>query len=105
MAHVLVAGAAGFIGGYVVQELLDRGHHVTGLDNHSKYGPVAHSYDSHPRYRFVEGAARDVGLLTELLAGCQHLLPGAPLTGGLPHFPTHAYHRLATSERILAAPC
>src|SRR5690606_402331 len=38
MAHVLVTGSAGFIGGYVVQELLDRGHHVTGLDNHSKYG-------------------------------------------------------------------
>ncbi len=40
MAQVLVTGSAGFIGGYVVQELLDRGYGVVGLDNHSKYGRV-----------------------------------------------------------------
>src|SRR5690606_41653633 len=102
MAHVLVAGAAGFIGGYVVQELLDRGHHVTGLDNHSKYGPVAHSYDSHPRYRFVEGDARDVGLLTELLDGRQPLIAGAAMIGGLSYFPRYAHALLAANERITA---
>ena len=48
MAQVLVTGSAGFIGGYVVQELLDRGYGVVGLDNHSKYGRVSKSYDDHP---------------------------------------------------------
>ncbi len=33
MSQVLVSGSAGFIGGYVVEELLKRGHHVTGIDN------------------------------------------------------------------------
>jgi len=56
VARVLVTGSAGFIGGYVVQELLASGHSVIGLDNFSKYGPVKHSYDDHPDYRFVEGA-------------------------------------------------
>ena len=48
---VLVSGSAGFIGGYVVEELLDRGYSVVGIDNYSKYGPVEKSYDDHPDYR------------------------------------------------------
>ena len=60
---ILVTGSAGFIAGYLVQELLDAGHEVVGLDNFSKYGPVEKSYQDHPRYRFVEGDAKDVRLL------------------------------------------
>ena len=63
-----VTGASGFIGGYVVEELLGRGHDVVGVDNYSKYGPVERTYDTHPGYRFVEGDARDVELL-DLAAG------------------------------------
>src|SRR5689334_2358835 len=67
VSTVLVTGSAGFIGGYVVEELLGRGHEVIGVDNFSKYGPIIKSYDDHPRYRFIEGDARDVSLMTELL--------------------------------------
>ena len=49
MSTVLVTGSAGFIGGYVVKELLDRGHEVIGVDNYSKYGPVRRSYDDNDR--------------------------------------------------------
>jgi nucleoside-diphosphate-sugar epimerase len=100
-----VTGSAGFIGGYLVQELLDRGHEVLGLDNHSKYGPVSHSYDKHPAYRFVAGDARDTELLTRLLAGCDHLIAGAAMIGGISYFHTYAYDLLATNERIMAATC
>ena len=54
---VLVTGAAGFINGYLVPELLGAGHEVIGIDDFSKYGPVARSYDDHPGYRFVHGDA------------------------------------------------
>jgi UDP-glucuronate 4-epimerase len=35
--HVLVTGAAGFIGSFVCQRLLDAGHHVLGIDNLNAY--------------------------------------------------------------------
>jgi nucleoside-diphosphate-sugar epimerase len=100
---VLVTGSAGFIGGYVVEELLARGHEVVGLDNYSKYGKVEKSYDAHPRYRFVDGDAKDVALLQELLADCDHLLAGAARIGGISYFHEYAYDLLAENERIAAA--
>jgi len=105
MAKVLITGSAGFIGGYVVEELLNRGHQVVGVDNYSKYGPVARSYDSHPDYQFVEGDARDVDLMTKLLSDCDHLIAGAALIGGISYFHTYAYDLLATNERIIASTC
>jgi len=105
VSKVLVTGSAGFIGGYVVEELLSRGHEVVGLDNYSKYGPVSRSYDSHPRYHFTEGDARDVELVTELLADCDHLIAGAAMIGGISYFHAYAYDLLATNERIMASTC
>jgi nucleoside-diphosphate-sugar epimerase len=105
MSTVFVSGSAGFIGGYVVKELLDRGHEVVGLDNYSKYGPVTRSYDDHPRYRFIEGDARDVDLMTTELAGCDHFIAGAAMIGGISYFHTYAYDLLATNERITASSC
>ena len=58
---VLVSGSAGFIGGYVVEELLTRGYEVVGVDNFSKYGRVEKSYDSNLRYTLVEGDTHDEG--------------------------------------------
>ena len=105
MEQVLVSGSAGFIGGYVVEELLNRGYAVVGLDDFSKYGKVRKSYDDDPRYRLVEGDARDVGLMTRLLADCDHFIAGAAMIGGISYFHTYAYDLLATNERIIAASC
>ena len=105
MQKVLVSGSAGFIGGYVVEELLGRGYSVVGIDNYSKYGKVVKSYDSHPNYHFVEGDARDTGLMTELLSDCDHFIAGAALIGGISYFHTYAYDLLAANERIMASSC
>jgi UDP-glucose 4-epimerase len=105
MQKVLVTGSAGFIGGYLVEELLARGYQVVGLDNFSKYGKVAKSYDGHPHYTFVEGNACDAGLLARLLSGCDHFVAGAAMIGGISYFHTYAYDLLATNERIIASSC
>jgi nucleoside-diphosphate-sugar epimerase len=105
MEQVLVSGSAGFIGGYVVEELLKRGYAVVGVDNFSKYGKVKKSYDDNPNYRLVEGDARDTELLTRLLADCDHFIAGAAMIGGISYFHTYAYDLLAANDRIIAASC
>jgi UDP-glucose 4-epimerase len=105
MSKVLITGSAGFIGGYLVEALLEAGHEVVGLDNHSKYGKVARSYDSHPHFRAVDGDARDIELVRSLLQGCRQFIAGAAMIGGISYFHTYAYDLLATNERIIAASC
>jgi nucleoside-diphosphate-sugar epimerase len=105
VGRVIVTGSAGFIGGYVVEELLSRGHSVVGVDNLSKYGRVAKSYDNHPSFEFVEGDARDVELLRRLAVECDHFIAGAAMIGGISYFHSYAYDLLATNERIMASSC
>src|SRR5882757_2460615 len=105
MQKVLVSGSAGFIGGYVVEELLSRGYAVVGVDNFSKYGKVRKSYDDNPHYTLVEGDCQDVALMTSLLEDCDHFIAGAAMIGGISYFHTYAYDLLAANERIIAASC
>ena len=100
---ILVTGAAGFINGYLVPELLEAGHEVIGIDDFSKYGRLTKSYDDHPHYRFVEGDAKDVGLMTELAADVDQVVAAAAMIGGISYFHEFAYDLLAENERILAS--
>ncbi|NJD55033.1 MAG: NAD(P)-dependent oxidoreductase [Nitrospirae bacterium] len=100
---ILVTGAAGFIGGYLVEELLAHNHDVIGIDNYSKYGPVTKGYDRHPRYTFLQGDAKDTEKLKEILADCDQIVAGAAIIGGISLFHEFAYDLLAENERITAA--
>ena len=105
MARVLVTGSAGFIGGYIVEELLRQGHEVVGIDNFSKYGPTSKSYDTNINFSFVDGDVRDVELMSRLTENCDQLIAGAAMIGGISYFHTYAYDLLATNERIMASTC
>ncbi len=101
--RILVTGAAGFINGYLVPELLEAGHEVIGLDDFSKYGRIAKSYDDHPCYRFVEGDAKDTALMRELAADVDQVVASAAMIGGISYFHEFAYDLIAENERILAS--
>lgn len=100
---ILVTGSAGFICGYVVEELLNNGHEVVGIDNFSKYGKIKKSYDNHPDYHFVEGDAKDVDLMKKLAEDCDQILACAAMIGGIAYFHEMAYDLLAENERIMAS--
>jgi UDP-glucose 4-epimerase len=100
---ILLTGSAGFIAGYLVEELLDRGHTVVGVDNFSKYGKLHKSYDGHPRYLFTEGDAKDPALLKRLIDDCDQVVALAAMIGGISLFHEYAYDLLAENERIIAS--
>ena len=97
--RVLVSGAAGFIGRHVCAELIARGHVVTGIDNHSKYGLAKPP----PGVIFREGDCRDWNLMAGLLLDCDHFIAGAAMVGGISYFHAVPYDLLAVNEAITAA--
>jgi nucleoside-diphosphate-sugar epimerase len=105
MSKVVVTGSAGFIGGYVVQELLKHGHEVVGVDNFSKYGKISRAYDSNPNFTLVDGDVQDLKLMISVLEDADHFIAGAAMIGGISYFHTYAYDLLATNERIIASSC
>jgi UDP-glucuronate 4-epimerase len=74
MKHVLVTGAAGFIGSYVAEALLKRGDTVVGVDNVNDYYPVAFKRENigllsrYPNFSLVEGELADRAVVDALYA-------------------------------------
>ena len=63
---ILLTGSSGFLGGYLVDELITHGYEVIGIDNFSKYGPIRKEYDNHPNYTLIKGDCKDINLMKEL---------------------------------------
>ena len=100
---ILITGSSGFICGYVVEKLLENNYQVIGVDNFSKYGETKKSYDSHPNYQFIQGDAKNVNLLKDLVEDCDQILASAAKIGGISYFHEYAYDLIAENERIIAA--
>lgn len=100
---ILVTGSQGFICGYLIEELLNAGHNVVGIDNQSKYGRTKKSYDGHGNYIFVKGDAKNIRLLKELVADCDQIVAAAAIIGGISLFHEYAYDLLAENERIASS--
>ncbi len=77
-----VTGAAGFIGSHLVEELLRRGHEVTGLDDLStgRRENLA-GVTGHPAFRLAEGSILDQQLVDELTEGADRVFHLAAAVG------------------------
>jgi nucleoside-diphosphate-sugar epimerase len=102
---LVVTGAGGFIGGYIIEEALARGYEVVGIDNLSKYGYVTRSFEGVKGYKFFKGDARDSEFLLRHFKEADHVIAGAAMIGGISYFHSFQYDLLATNERIIASTC
>ena len=102
MERVLVTGSEGFIGGYIVKELLDRNFEVVGIDNLSKYGKIIRNHSNDKNYKLHIGDVKDSTLLLSLLKDCDYLIAGAAMIGGISYFHDFAYDLLSENEKIIS---
>jgi nucleoside-diphosphate-sugar epimerase len=106
MKTVVVTGSQGFIGGYLVQELLNQNYKVIGVDNYSKYGKIVKGHDKHKNFSFIEeDLSKSNKKLKRVLKSADHLIAGAAKIGGISYFHAFAYDLLADNERIMANTC
>ena len=102
MKTVLVTGSEGFIGGYIVKNLLDKGYKVIGIDNLTKYGEIIRNHSDNDKYEFHNNDVKDQEKLKNLMKQCDFLIAGAAMIGGISYFHEFEYDLISENEKIIS---
>jgi nucleoside-diphosphate-sugar epimerase len=110
--HVIVTGAAGFIGSHLAEALLDRGRDVVAVDGFTGHYPAADKWANlsgllgQPGFELhrLDLATADLGHLLAGAAAVFHLAakPGVPTSFG-PGFSTYLHDNVLATQRLLEA--
>ena len=106
--EIVVTGAAGFIGRWVVSELLDRGYTVRGLDNLSNgsHRNVT-AFESVDEFELVEGDVRDtetvMSLFDDDVEACIHLAAEIDVQESLDDPQSHFDSNVVGTQNVLEA--
>jgi nucleoside-diphosphate-sugar epimerase len=110
--HVVITGAAGFIGSHLAEALVDRGHQVVGIDCFTTAYPPAEKRRNlerllgHPAFRLVEGdlvtLALDAWLEGAAVVFHQAAQPGVRASWGR-DFATYVHHNVLGTQCLLEA--
>ena len=102
---VLVTGSDGFIGGYIVEELLSKKFKVIGVDNNSKDKKISRSFSKNVNYKSFKFDVRNESKLFDIMKDCDYVIAGAALIGGISYFHSFQYDLLSQNEQIIASTC
>src|SRR4051812_20944342 len=122
MSKICITGAAGFIGGHLAQELLERGHEVAGLDDFSSgKREIAALLSANPRFRMIEGSIADPSAVAKAIEGAKYVfhlaaIPSVPVSMNEPERTTavnvggtvnvlEAARKTGTERVVLACSC
>ncbi|MXR19083.1 dTDP-glucose 4,6-dehydratase [Halobacterium bonnevillei] len=105
---VIVTGAAGFIGRWVVDELLSRGYDVRGLDNLSNGSQRnVRAFQDNPSFTLIEGDVRTQADVEELFVedaeACIHLAAEIDVQESLDDPASHFQTNVIGTQRVLEA--
>jgi len=79
--RVLVTGGAGYIGNYVVEEVLENGHDVRVLDSMLWGDGALDPFVDHERLEIREGDIRHIEDLSYAMEGCDAVIHLAGIGG------------------------
>ncbi len=105
--RAFVTGAAGFIGGHIVETLIKRGHHVIGYDNFSTgFRRHLEPYENTGKLKVVEADILDGPCLIEHMKDVDivfHLAANADVRGGAGNTAIDLEINVIGSHRVLEA--